>query len=165
MNNLLVIKKEKKLLRGDYFIPISVILLSLIGTIFIYSASCYSALATYNDSYYFVKKQLLGIGLGIAAMLFTCNFNYERLKKFSLPLSLIAIVLLCLVFVPGVGVENYGAKRWIGFGGLTLQPSEISKFSLILIELSFKIQLSFSSKLQIAFIGRSIVTMVFSSLP
>jgi cell division protein FtsW len=41
-------------------------------------------------------------------------------------------VLLGLVFVPGIGVENYGAKRWIGFGGVTLQPSEISKFALIL---------------------------------
>jgi len=118
--------------KGDFSLLFSVILLSVIGTVFIYSASRYSALSTYNDSLYFVKKQIIGILLGIAAMIFTSFYNYNKLKKFTIPVSIIAVVLLCLVFVPGIGVENYGAKRWIGFGGFTLQPSEIAKFALIL---------------------------------
>ena len=48
-----------------------------------------------------------------------------------------SFLLLVLVFVPGIGVENYGAKRWIGFGGFTLQPSEIAKFALILFTASY----------------------------
>ena len=45
---------------------------------------------------------------------------------------MLSVILLALVFVPGLGIENYGAKRWIGLGGLTIQPSEIAKFALIL---------------------------------
>lgn len=118
--------------KGDYFLIVAIVLLSIIGTVFIYSASNYSAQKTYGDAFYFVKKQLIGIALGTAVMLFTCNYDYNKLKKFTLPLAVITFVLLLLVFVPGIGVENYGAKRWIGLGGVTLQPSEVAKFSLIL---------------------------------
>ncbi|PWM76007.1 MAG: putative lipid II flippase FtsW [Bacillota bacterium] len=122
---------------GDVFLLAAVVLLSVIGCVFIYSASSYSAEATYGDSFYFVKKQAIGIALGVAAMLFTANFSYEKLKKFALPLAIVALVLLALVFVPFVGVENYGAKRWIGIGSLTVQPSEIAKFAFILFTAAY----------------------------
>ena len=123
--------------RGDIALIIAVIILSIVGAVFIYSASSYSAKATYNDAFYFVKKQAIGIGVGIAVMLFMCFFDYRRLKKLTIPVSIISFVLLILVFVPGLGVENYGARRWIGLGGITLQPSEISKFALILFSASY----------------------------
>ena len=132
MKNLI---REKK--NGDYLLIVAVILLSVLGAIFIYSASRYSAKATYGDEYYFVKKQVVGIVLGIVFMIMSCFFDYERLKKFNLPLAVVTIILLALVFVPGVGVENYGAKRWIGFMGVTIQPSELAKFSLILFSASY----------------------------
>ena len=122
---------------GDIPLLLAVILLSVIGTIFIYSASNYSASITYNDSFYFVKKQVLGIALGIIVMFFTASFNYNKLKKLTLPFAIITFVLLALVFVPGIGVENYGAKRWVGLGGFTLQPSELAKFSLILFNATY----------------------------
>lgn len=134
MNKSLLQKKRKG---GDYLLLVSVILLSVIGTVFIYSASNYSAKATYGDSFYFVRKQIIGICLGIIAMIITANYDYEKLRKFTLPVSIISFVLLILVFIPGIGVENYGAKRWIGFGGLTIQPSEIAKFSLILFSANY----------------------------
>ena len=124
--------KNKKTNTGDYLLLIGVVLLAVIGTLFIYSASNYSAKKTYKDEFYFVKKQVVGILLGIVAMILTANFDYNKLKKFTLIVSIISFITLILVFVPGVGVENYGAKRWIGIGSVTLQPSEISKFALIL---------------------------------
>jgi cell division protein FtsW len=123
--------------RGDYLLLIAVAMLAIIGTLFIYSASNYSANATYGDPFYFVKKQAIGVALGIAAMAFTGLFDYKKLKKFTLPVAIVSFVLLILVFIPGVGVENYGARRWIGIGGITLQPSEISKFSLILFSATY----------------------------
>jgi len=126
--------QEKK---GDYALLIAVVLLAVIGAIFIYSASNYSAEATYNDPFYFVKKQIVGILLGVVAMIFTANFRYDKLKKFCIPLSVASFILLLLVFVPGVGIENYGAKRWIGVGGISVQPSEIAKFSLILFSATY----------------------------
>ncbi len=123
--------------RGDYFLIIAVIVLSVIGTVFIYSASNYSAKSTYGDAFYFVKKQVIGILLGIAVMIFTCNFDYRNWKKFSIIVSVLSIILLALVFIPGIGVENYGARRWIGFGAFTIQPSEIAKFALILFSATY----------------------------
>ncbi|MBE7061549.1 MAG: putative lipid II flippase FtsW [Clostridiales bacterium] len=125
-------KLAKKEERGDISLLIAVVMLAVIGTVFIYSASNYSAEKTYGDGFYFVKKQLIGVVVGLVAMIATSIFDYKKLKKFTIPVSIISFIGLALVFVPGIGVENYGAKRWIGFGGLTLQPSEISKFALIL---------------------------------
>lgn len=127
--NLLVDNKKN---HGDYFLLVAVTLLAIIGTVFIYSASNYSANKTYGDSFYFVKKQIIGIVLGVVAMVCTAMYDYKKIKKFNLVVALISFITLALVFVPGIGVENYGAKRWIGFGGVTIQPSEIAKFSLIL---------------------------------
>lgn len=124
--------QNKKTNKGDYLIPFLVILLSIVGLIFIYSASNYSANATYGDAYYFVKKQALGIGVGIIAMLLIAQIDYHKLKKYALFFAIVAVVLLLAIFIPGVGVENYGAKRWIGFGSFTIQPSELAKFALIL---------------------------------
>lgn len=118
--------------KGDYLLLIAVVLLSIIGTVFIYSASSYTANKTYSDQFYFVKKQVIGIVLGIVAMVLMSMFDYNKLSKFTPYVSIIAFITLILVFIPNVGVENYGAKRWIGIGSITLQPSEIAKFSLIL---------------------------------
>ena len=117
---------------GDLTLLIAVVILSIVGTIFIYSASNYSAKATYNDSFYFVKKQIIGILLGIVAMVFTSNYPYDKLRKFNVIISVISFISLMLVFVPKIGVENYGAKRWVSLGAFTFQPSDIAKFSLIL---------------------------------
>ena len=122
---------------GDAYLLVAVTFLAIIGAVFIYSASNYSASATYNDPFYFTKKQVIGIALGIIAMIVTANFDYHKLKKFTPYVCIISIVLLILVFVPHIGVENYGAKRWIGVGGVTLQPSEIAKFALILFCASY----------------------------
>ncbi|MBQ9485925.1 MAG: putative lipid II flippase FtsW [Clostridia bacterium] len=122
---------------GDYALLIAVVLLAVLGTIFIYSASNYSAVATYDDAFFFVKKQAIGVLLGGAVMIFTAFYDYEKLKKFTVPLAVLSFITLALVFVPGIGVENYGAKRWIGFGAFTVQPSEIAKFALILFSATY----------------------------
>lgn len=127
----------RKKTKGDLTLPTAVIALALIGTVFIYSASSYTAEKTYGDSFFFVKKQLIGITLGIIAMLFTANFDYRKLKKFAIPVAAVSVVLLGLVFVPKIGIENYGAKRWIGLGSFTFQPSEIAKFALILFSATY----------------------------
>lgn len=132
-----VMREKSKRKRGDVAFLIAVALLAAIGLVFIYSASSYSAQKSYGDAFYFVKKQAIGLALGGAAMLFACFFDYEKLKKISLPLAAVSVVLLSLVFVPKIGVENYGAKRWIGLGAFTLQPSEIAKLSLIIFAASY----------------------------
>ena len=99
----------------------------------IYSASNYVAKTQYGDAWYFVKKQLLGLFLGLGAMFLCARFDYKKLngKKIRLIALITSLVLLVLVFIPGLGKTNYGATRWIGIGGFTLQPSEIAKYGFV----------------------------------
>ncbi len=115
---------------GDFLLLFSVILISLIGLAFVYSASKYSAEVTYGDKFYFAKKHLIGLLLGYAAMIFGCFFDYEKYKKIAVFAFAATVVLLCLVFTP-LGYENYGATRWIKIAGITVQPSEIAKISFV----------------------------------
>lgn len=130
-------KEMAKKTKGDISLLVAVALLSIIGTIFVYSASNYSASATYNDSFYFVKKQIIGVLLGIVAMIAVGFFDFEKLKKIAPYICIISVILLVLVFVPSIGVESYGAKRWLNLGFFTIQPSELAKFSLILFSATY----------------------------
>ncbi|MBQ8684871.1 MAG: putative lipid II flippase FtsW [Clostridia bacterium] len=120
--------------KGDIFIPILTLLLSAFGVVAVYSASYYVAETQYGDAWYFVKKQLIGFVGGLLAMWFCGRFDYQKLKgKRARWIALIVpIVLLALVFVPGIGKSNYGATRWIGIGSFTIQPSELAKYGFVI---------------------------------
>lgn len=118
---------------GDLPLVIAVLLVSAFGVICVYSASYYVAEKQYGDKFFFAKKQLIGFIAGAIALVFTSLFDYHKLKNklFRYIFYGVSALLLALVFVPGIGKSNYGATRWIGAGGFTLQPSEIAKFSLV----------------------------------
>ena len=122
---------------GDVPLLICVAFMACFGCLMIYSASSYTAEVQYGDSLYFVKKQLIGVVLGLAAMVGTCFLPYKKLIKLKLPAVIVAVILLVLVFIPGVGITNYGATRWIGFGGVTIQPSEIAKYAFALFSAAY----------------------------
>ena len=128
-------KKDKKG-SGDILLLFSVVLLSLIGLVFVYSASRYSAENTYGNSFYFAGKHLVGLLLGYSAMIFGANFDYRRYQKFGLIFVIFAIVALLLVFTP-LGFSNYGATRWIKIGSITIQPSEIAKLAFVIFTASY----------------------------
>ena len=122
---------------GDIPLLVCVFLMAVFGCIMIYSASSYTAKVQYDDSLYFVKKQIIGVVLGLAAMIGAYFLDYKKLVKLKYPAIIIAAVLLGLVFVPGIGITNYGATRWIGFGGFTIQPSEIAKYAFALFAAAY----------------------------
>ena len=119
---------------GDISILLVTVFLAAFGVVAVYSASGYVAKTQYGDEWYFVKKQLIGFVLGIAAMLLCGRFDYRKLKgkKVRWIALIVPIVLLALVFVPGIGKSNYGATRWIGIGGVTIQPSELAKYGFVI---------------------------------
>ncbi len=129
MNKLSLVKPQKP---GDLPLMICVIGMAVFGCVMIYSASSYVGEVQYGDSFYFVSKQIAGVVIGSLAMAFTAFFPYKRLVRLKIPLAVISLMLLVLVFIPGVGVTNYGATRWIGFGAFTIQPSEIAKYAFVL---------------------------------
>ncbi|MFA6667223.1 MAG: putative lipid II flippase FtsW [Bacilli bacterium] len=109
-----------------------VLFLAFFGVVMIYSASYYSADLSYDDGFYYARKQLIGVILGIIALIICFNIDFNRLQKYGFIALIISIIILALVFIPWLGVTNYGATRWIGIFGLTIQPSELAKFAFVL---------------------------------
>lgn len=118
--------------KGDLLFLFAVLLLAAYGVVCVYSASSYNAEVQYGDSAWFFRKQLVGFLIGAAAMIGISFLHYEKLRRWGLPALLVSLVLLALVFVPGLGKSNYGATRWIGIGSFTIQPSEIAKLGFVL---------------------------------
>lgn len=129
-----IVKKIDKTLVSVFVL---VLFLVAFGCLMVYSASFYSASVRFDNEYFFLFKQLLGVVLGIFAMIFFTFFDYHLLKKFRYIILAVSVVLLILVFVPGFGVQSYGANRWVNILGISLQPSEITKFALILFLASY----------------------------
>lgn len=129
--------KNRHLDRQRFFVVLLVLFLAIMGCIFVYSASSYSAKYRYGNEYFFLFKQLFGVVLGVCGMIFFAFFDYHLLKKFRWWVLLVSIILLILVFIPGFGVQSYGANRWVNFLGISIQPSEIAKFSLVLFLASY----------------------------
>lgn len=115
----------------DYILFYTVILLVAIGAIMIYSASSYRAANELHDSMAYLKKQLVFVAVGGTSMFFFMSWDYHKLRKSKLILFLIVvtITLLLLVFLfPPIN----GAQRWIQLGPLSLQPSEMAKYVVVI---------------------------------
>ena len=112
------------------------LVLLTVGCVFVYSASFYSAQITYGNKFFFLKKQLFGIIVGLIFFVFFSFFDYHKLGKVKTIFLVVSYILLALVFVPGIGLTNYGATRWINLRVLTFQPSEIAKLAFIVFSAS-----------------------------
>lgn len=121
----------------DFLLFFATLLLVAIGVVVVYSSSYYAANITYGDKFFFMKKQIVGAIIGLVAMIFFSFVNYHIFQKLKWVAFVIGLVLLALVFVPVVGVTNYGATRWINLGVTTIQPSEIAKFTFVLFSAAY----------------------------
>ena len=123
-----------ELARGPLDLPflLLIILLVGIGLVMLLSASFPSAYYINGDPLHYFKRQAFFAGVGVAIMLFISRFNYQRLRMAAKPLLYIAVFLLILVLVPGIGQTRNNATRWLGVGEvLTFQPSEIAKMAVV----------------------------------
>ena len=110
-----------------------VVTLVAFGSVAVFSAGYVYASKYFDDSFYFIKRQFIYALIGIAVMIVLSHIDYALLKRFALPAFAVSYVLLLLVLVPGVGVTSHGATRWLSIGPIRFQPSEIAKFTLILL--------------------------------
>lgn len=134
--------KKTKLKSFDTVFFALVMLLLLTGVISVLSASYPRAyydpsnVTGGSPTYYFIRQLIFAV-LGVAAMLIFSRLPMGFYRRFSMPLLIFSLVLLLLV--PLIGVDANGARRWIGVGSITLQPSEIAKVAVIL---SFALMIS-----------------------
>ena len=115
----------------DLPFAILVALIAGIGLIMMFSASYASASHFKDNPTYFLLRQGPYVVIGLVAMWVISRINYQYFRALSVPLMLVALVLLALV--PFIGTRLNGAKRWIFFGPISVQPSEIAKIAVIVL--------------------------------
>lgn len=128
-------KKKEKLGSMDFSIFLPVLLLCALGLVMVFSASYYSSEERLGDGLYYVRKQGLYLLISLPAMMLLTRVDYHILEKLKTPGIIISIILLAAVLI--IGEEANGAKRWLNFAGLSVQPSEVAKFGMILYMSAF----------------------------
>ncbi|MBR7184791.1 MAG: cell division protein FtsW [Clostridia bacterium] len=116
--------------------PFLILVLALLafGIVMGFSASFSYASFKYDDSLYFFKRHLLFAAIGVVAMFFCLYIPIEGVRMLTFPAYGVAIVMLLLVLIPGVGIAEGDAQRWLYIPGMgTFQPSELAKFSMIMM--------------------------------
>lgn len=121
----------------DFSIFFTVLILAGFGLVMVFSASYITSLESRGDAFFFLRRQAFWVALGLVGMVVTSNFSYWKWRKMVPILLVLNFLLLLAVYVPGVGVEINEARRWIGLGSFTIQPSEFSKLALIIFTAAF----------------------------
>lgn len=131
--------RQRKMKKAKWFeigmgidLPFCIIILVLltIGTIMMFSASYAYSYYTQGDSYYYLIRQLIFIGIGLAGMIAFSFFNYNKFHKIAPIILGVAYFSLLIVLILPAGEGN--VKRWIPMGMFNIQPSELAKFAIIL---------------------------------
>lgn len=136
------VKKSFLYAKGGFDVPFFAAVLALltIGLVMLFSASYPSAYQKFDgDSFYYFKRQLVFAVAGVAVMIIMSKVNYKFIKVIEKPLFFITIALLVLVLFYHVNLEDRSEdfKRWIPIGPITLQPSDIAKFTLVVTLASY----------------------------
>jgi cell division protein FtsW len=118
---------------SDKYLLFSVLFLVAFGLLMIASASAIYASVRFDDQYIFLRRQFFfGVMPGLLALFFLLKIDYHTWKKWSVVAFLLALLLLGLLFIPGLGTSAYGATRWLDLGPISFQPSEFAKLAVIL---------------------------------
>jgi len=125
------IKKDRLKSDVQSFLGITIALV-VIGFLFIYSSSSVYALENFGSSHYFIKKQCIGLALGLVALLCARFVSLDLLESVT-PLFFFGMfILTALTLVPQLGTRIHGSSRWLNLGFLSLQPSELLKLAFVI---------------------------------
>lgn len=124
-------RRAAKPLRFDPWILFAVLGLMALGLVMVYSASAVAAQTKMGDGFYYLKRQIIAAGFGVAALIGTLKLGYKRLAPLAYPILIGTFGLLVAVLIPHIGFSAGGAQRWIRFPGISIQPAEIAKLALV----------------------------------
>lgn len=127
----------------DLGVIVAVTALVMFGLLMVYSASIALADGPRYESYgryYFVLRHGVFVVLGLIGLAFTLSVPMRVWHKLAVPLFLVAVLLLIVVLVPGIGREVNGARRWLPLGIINFQPSELMKISMLLFAAAYTVR-------------------------
>jgi cell division protein FtsW len=121
-----------RLNRPDWWLLIAAAWLVGLGIVMVFNASYFYALDRSGDPYLFFRKHLLAIAMGTVLAVGVSQLRFEVFERSAYVLLGLALVSVVLVLVPHIGLVRGGARRWIGVGGFSIQPSEWVKIVLVM---------------------------------
>ncbi len=142
----------------DYTLLFIVLFLLAFGLVMLYSTSSYDAYIDFQDSAYYLKKQMGATVLGLIVMIIVAQIPYHFWERFATLGYLVSIVLILLI-IP-FGIEANGAKRWLRIMGISLQPAEVAKVGMILFLASLVCRMGRKIRT-----GKGFLTMILVPLP
>lgn len=110
-----------------------VLVLLTIGLVMMFSASYAYSYEYYNNSYRFILKQAIFGVVGVGVMLFVSRIDYHFLRKFAWLIYIVTMIMLLILIIAPPMAKGMDVKRWVIIGPINFQPSEIAKFSIILL--------------------------------
>ena len=117
--------------KSAYILFLAVLGLLVIGIVMLFSTSAY-ARDSHGDVYFFIKRQAIWIGIGLVACIFAALVNYQFWQKTWWLWFAVALAALALCYIPHIGMRINGSRRWVGYGPITFQPSELAKIATII---------------------------------
>lgn len=117
--------------KSAYILFLAVLGLLVIGIVMLFSTSAY-ARDSHGDVYFFIKRQAIWIGIGLVACIFAALMNYQFWQKTWWLWFAVALAALALCYIPHIGMRINGSRRWVGYGPITFQPSELAKIATII---------------------------------
>lgn len=125
-------KKKRTVEYFDYTLMAVLIFLIGFGLLMLYSTSSYSASVKFGDGMFYLKNQLKAYAFSFVAMWVTYKIDYHLYAKWSKVIFGLAMIIMACVFIPGIGIEAYGARRWIKVPVVgQMQPSEFMKIAIV----------------------------------
>ena len=119
-------------LAGDPWLMLAVAALVGLGVIMVFNIGYFYGQERFGDALQFFRKHLLSVGLGVVVAAGASRLPAEAYRRAAYPLLGVVLVALVLVLLPGIGATRGGARRWLCLGPLSVQPSELAKFAVVL---------------------------------
>ncbi len=117
----------------DYLLLVATCIITILGLVILASASSDIGKIRFNDSYYYLKHQMVnGLAIGLLGLAVAWFIRYQHYRRLSFIALLLNLGLLVLVFVPSFGIAGGGASRWVGVGPISFQPAELLKITYII---------------------------------
>jgi cell division protein FtsW len=117
--------------KSAYILFLAVLGMLVIGIVMLFSTSAF-ARDSHGDVYFFIKRQLVWLGVGLVVCTAAAIMDYHFWRRTWWIWFGLALVALTFCFVPHIGMRINGSRRWVGFGPVTFQPSEIAKVAAVL---------------------------------